>query len=183
MKLRVVSGMLRGRILTVPQRDLTFRPTRERIRESVAAILTPRIANAVVADLCAGSGMFGFEMISRGAQRAVFVESDHFRCQLIREHAERFGVSMACRIVERDITLFISSCSDRFDIVYYDPPYDDMRLSDAVPRLLRLLSDKGVLVYERRNLKGRRPETPDVDSPQPFDRRTYGETEIYIFRR
>ena len=181
MKLRVVSGTLKGRVVTVPPRDAVFRPTRERVREGVADILSSRIAGAVVADVCAGSGIFGFEMISRGAQRVVFVENDQFRCRLIREHAERFGVEKACRIVAKEIQAFVDCCNDRFDIVFCDPPYDDYQAAEKVPSLFRLLVKGGILIHERRAVKGKQPQQPIVGVPQPFDRRIYGETEICLF--
>ncbi|MBN1577139.1 MAG: RsmD family RNA methyltransferase [Chitinispirillaceae bacterium] len=181
MKLRVVSGVLKGRVLTIPQRHGVFRPTRERVRESVADILASRIAGATVADVCAGSGSVGFEMISRGAARAVFVENDRIRGTLIRKHAERFGVIDLCRIVMRKVAAFIDGCSDRFDIIYYDPPYDNERMAEALPSLLELLAERGILVYERSTQKARRTREQPDGMPQPFDRRRYGETEICLF--
>jgi len=181
MKLRVVAGSLKGRILAIPSRDQGFRPSRERVREAVAAILAPRIYGARVADICAGSGIFGFEMISRGARGAVFVENDRFRGAVIGKHAQRFGVADSCRIVVRDAVAFVDKCSDPFDIVYYDPPYDDVRMAKAVPLLLRLLAEGGVLAYERRSVKKRQRPESLFGMPQPFDCRVYGETEIYMF--
>ncbi|MBN1309155.1 MAG: RsmD family RNA methyltransferase [Chitinispirillaceae bacterium] len=180
MKLQVVSGILKGRVLTIPRPCGAFRPTRERVRESVADILARRIAGAAVADVCAGSGIVGFEMISRGAARAVFVDDNRSRCSLIRKHAERFGIIGSCRIVMREVAAFIDGCSDRFDIIYYDPPYDDVRMAAAVALLCGLLTNKGILVYERRTLTRRKRELP-VEMPPLFDRRSYGETEICLF--
>lgn len=181
MKLRIISGTLRGRYLTIPERDITFRPTRERIRESVADILSLRFPGAVVADVCAGSGAAGFEMVSRGASTATFVESDRVRCALIRDHAKRFGVDGQCRVAQQDVTAFTRSCTDRFDIIYYDPPYDEPWAITFLPALMALLGSGGVLVYEKRSGKGRGNDAAPADAPQPFDRRAYGETEICFY--
>lgn len=183
MKLRIVSGTLRGRTVTVPKRDRMFRPTRERVRESVADILNPYIAGAVVADLCAGSGLFGFEMVSRGAREAVFVELDPFRCKSIRNHAERFDVQSLCRFATQDVRAFIDTCNTRFDIIYFDPPYDDKPLNEIVQRLLTLLSDKGILVHERRSRAPRQLSDRSGAVPNFFDCRIYGETEVCFYKK
>ena len=183
MKLQVVSGILKGRVVTTPRRDGALRPTSERVRESIADILSPRITSATVADVCAGSGIVGFEMISRGAAKAVFIDNDRIRCTLIREHAERFGIIDSCRIVMQKVSSFIDCCNDRFTIIYYDPPYDNERMAEMIPSLLGLLTERGVLVYERRTVKARRVQEPRTGMPHPFDRRSYGETEICMFRR
>jgi 16S rRNA (guanine966-N2)-methyltransferase len=181
MKLRIVSGTLRGRYLTIPERDGTFRPTRERVRESVSGILTSRLPGALVADVCAGSGGMGFEMLSRGAAEATFVEPDRFRCKLIREHAQRFGVDGQCRVAAQEVVSFISSCTERFDIIYFDPPYDETWSVAVLPALTGLLAADGVLVYERRSSRGRGTTDASSGAPEPFDRRVYGETEICFY--
>jgi 16S rRNA (guanine966-N2)-methyltransferase len=180
MKLRISSGTLRGRYLTIPQRDETFRPTRERVRESVADILMPKVAGSLVADVCAGSGGMGFELLSRGASGTVFVEPDRFRSRYIQEHAQKFGVADRCRVIGSDAGAFARACTDRFSIIYFDPPYDEAWGSTLLPLLARLLAAGGVLVYERRSSKGR--ESLAIDGmPEPFDRRVYGESEICFF--
>jgi 16S rRNA (guanine966-N2)-methyltransferase len=184
MKLRIVSGSLKGRYLIIPERDCSFRPTGERVREAVADILTPRIEGASIADICAGSGAFGFELLSRGARRCVFVESDRHRVKLMQTHAERFGITGRCGMVAGDLDAFLCGCSERFDIIYFDPPYDDRQCDRVIPSLLTLLSDEGVLVHEcRSRRKGGAMAEPAVNDPPPFDRRRYGETEVRFFTK
>jgi 16S rRNA (guanine(966)-N(2))-methyltransferase RsmD len=183
MKLRIISGALRGRFVTIPERYRAFRPTRERIRGSVADILSQNISQAAVADLCAGSGIFGFEMLSRGAKRVVFVENDKYRGKLIRQHAARFGVEEQCRYVMRDVQQFIYQCKEFFNIIYFDPPYDDQLLPNVMAKLVKLLSKNGILVYERRTTAKGRKTTASFDDISSYDRRRYGETEILLFKR
>ncbi|MBN2188552.1 MAG: RsmD family RNA methyltransferase, partial [Chitinispirillaceae bacterium] len=83
MRLRIIAGVLRGRILQCPGRQLAFRPTLERTRTAMADMLQPRIGGSITADLCAGSGAFGFEMLSRGAARVDFIENDRRAAELI----------------------------------------------------------------------------------------------------
>ena len=64
--LRIIAGEWRGRIIKAPPGS-HVRPTRDRIREAWLSIVHPYLPDARVLDLCAGSGAFGIEALSRGA--------------------------------------------------------------------------------------------------------------------
>ncbi|MBE0602710.1 MAG: RsmD family RNA methyltransferase, partial [Deltaproteobacteria bacterium] len=68
--MRVVAGRWRGRTLRAP-RGLAVRPTTDRVRESIFAILGERVAGAKVLDLFSGTGAMAIEALSRGASGAV----------------------------------------------------------------------------------------------------------------
>src|SRR5260370_16244163 len=72
-ELRVIAGSAKGRILQPPRTSAT-RPITDRAKESLFAILTPRIPRARFLDLFAGTGSVGIEALSRGCAHAVFVE-------------------------------------------------------------------------------------------------------------
>ena len=72
--LRIIAGELRGRRIPVPPGDV--RPTGERAREALFAILADRVVDARVLDAYSGSGALGFEAISRGAAELVLAEAD-----------------------------------------------------------------------------------------------------------
>lgn len=181
MKLRIVSGLLKGRTIHGPDKDLSFRPTLERTRQSIADMITPRCAaGALAADLCAGSGAFGFEMLSRGARRVDFVENDKTRAALIRDHAEKFGVLSACRILMKDIVAFLRSSDEKYDIVFFDPPYDASHLNGLVPELMKKVAPGGVLLYQRRRLSGKEAAKRPAHE-LPTEIKTFGDTIVEIF--
>lgn len=72
--MRITGGEFCGRNLAVPKSD-AIRPTQDRVRESVFAMLAPEIAEVDFLDLFAGSGSVGLEALSRGAKRATFIEA------------------------------------------------------------------------------------------------------------
>lgn len=185
MKIRLVAGDLKGRTLSLTQRDNEFRPTQGRIREAVANILMPVVHGATVADLCAGSGACGFELLSRGAAKVVFVEQDRFRCKGLVKHAERFGVSARCKVIPGDYHVFLGHTTSRFDIIYLDPPYD-MSVTPESERLLhKILTSNGILVYERRSVKKRINDEiiPRFDGLTLEENRLYGMTELFFYRK
>ncbi len=81
------------------------------------------LTGGVALDLYAGTGCVGFEAISRGAARVVFVESDRNTAELISRNAHELGVENACEIVRMKAEEFVKQCSEKFDVAYVDPPY------------------------------------------------------------
>lgn len=182
MRLRIVSGRLGGRYIQWAMGSGVCRPTKESARESIAEALKARIAGATVADLCAGSGAFGFEMISRGASAVCFVDSNRQCTDHISRHAQLFGVGTSCRILTVDVKRFARKCAETFDIIFYDPPYDRQDLLDLAPELLRLANADGILVCERRCTSLPRSVT-GIPEDVAHRRRTYGRTVVDVFTR
>jgi 16S rRNA (guanine966-N2)-methyltransferase len=178
IRLRIISGFLKGRFISVPETN-NFRPTLERTRESVAEIIKNKLDGAIVADICAGSGAFGFEMLSRGASSVDFIEKDRHRAAQLIKTASQFGLSDQTRVISRDVNSFIKSASGKYDIIFYDPPYDDKDLMYLHEDLVRLLNVDGILLYESRKIhKGAKPSEKKII---PFDIRTFGETVVEFY--
>ncbi len=173
MKLRIIAGQLKRRYIEITGKAAHFRPTKEIVREAVADFLNRNINGARVADICAGSGAFGFEMISRGAQMVCFIENYHARCEYIRKYIHLFNVEDKCRVIKRDVRSYLKKCRYTFDIIYYDPPYDDVTLTEVIPAILPCIATDGILIFERR----RRPYSyPSLSGSVSIETRTYGDT-------
>jgi 16S rRNA (guanine966-N2)-methyltransferase len=182
MKLRIISGILKRRYITVEKRAEKFRPTLERIRQAVAETLQTRIPGAIAADFCAGSGAFGIELLSRGAGHVDFVENDRLRGQCIENHCAVFGVGERCRVFSQDLRRYLGNQRGNYDIIFFDPPYDDAALASLVPDLGKLLKTDGVLVYER-DKSGAEQGVKLSRESYEVEVRRYGDTAIeYITR-
>jgi 16S rRNA (guanine966-N2)-methyltransferase len=177
MRLRIVSGSLGGRLLRCPEKQLSFRPTLERARKSLADMLRSRVAGSVVADLCAGSGAFGFEMLSNGADKVDFVENNDRCAALLREHAGTFGVGERCRVIVRDVAEFVRAGAERYNVIFFDPPYDAPGMPLLVPLMQRLLMPGGIVLYQRR-----RQTAAGENKAVPFETRAFGDTVIECHR-
>jgi len=183
MKLRIISGELKGRYILVPD-DAGFRPTLERTRESVAEILKKRLKSGVkAADFCAGSGAFGFEMLSRGAVSVDFVEKERAAALRISENAKRIGVEERVNVICSDINKFIDNRAAFYNVIFYDPPYDDEKLAQLVPELLELLKDGGVLVYERKRRLGEKKIIAVDSEKNMFDARIFSDTVVEFYEK
>ncbi len=174
--LRITGGRYRGRRLEVPR---GVRPTTELARKAAFDILGSRIAGASVLDACAGSGAYGLEALSRGAVRATFVERDQVAIEFLRRNIERLDVAGQASVEMRSVAVVAalarrSGSSATFDVIFYDPPFEESSDQDLA-LLLRLLARGGALVHERGD--GR---TPDVGRA-PDDVRRYGRTRLLFF--
>ncbi len=125
--MRVIAGSLKGRRLEGPEWG-GLRPTSDRLRETLFAILAPRVPGARVLDGYAGTGALGIEAVSRGARSAAFVDDDPRAARLIARNVARCGIAERCVIIRGAVARALESMRGRpgfepFDIVLLDPPY------------------------------------------------------------
>ena len=153
--MRITGGLHRGRRLKTP--GMTLRPTQDRVREAVCSILAERIAEAVVIDLYAGSGAFGFECLSRGAAQVAWVESNAKHARCIKQNLEELGEVASPHYVT-NMTVerwWNQALSIQADIVFADPPYDKYGLGKQLQNTLSetkrssILTPNGCLVFEQ----------------------------------
>ena len=125
-RLRVIAGSAGGRRLVAPGRGA--RPTTDRVKESVfAALGDARLADAAVLDLYAGSGALAIEALSRGASRAVLVETARDAVTAIETNLEATGFAERARVVASPVGAFLGRevpADAPFDLAFLDPPYE-----------------------------------------------------------
>src|SRR5262245_65625334 len=180
--LRIVAGRLRGRRLGVPPHP-QLRPTSDRVREALFNILGQDLSDFEVLDLYAGSGAIGFEALSRGARRVVFVESDPKLAAAIRRTAEQLGVANESRFVVGRVedVLTRARLGGPYHVIVADPPYEaavEARVVDGVDGG-QLLGMHGTLVVER---DSRNPAEPGRSGLALVRTASYGRTSLDFFK-
>jgi len=124
--MRIIAGKYRSRLIKVPK-DADVRPTKDRIREALFNIITEYISGAEVLDIFAGSGAFGIEAISRGAESATFIDSEKTCIKTIEDNVKTLGINGGkVNLLRMDAFKAIDKlCNEgkKFDIVLLDPPY------------------------------------------------------------
>ncbi|MBT9555998.1 MAG: 16S rRNA (guanine(966)-N(2))-methyltransferase RsmD [Myxococcales bacterium] len=146
--MRIVAGEFGGRVLTVPRHEL--RPTTERVREAVMSMLGPYVPGALVLDVFAGSGAYGFEALSRGAAKVVFVELDAGSCKTLEQNARTLKVEGRVTIHRGAAQRWLPKLTDRFDLLFCDPPYDLDEAAPLLEALAALATPTAHLLYEAR---------------------------------
>jgi 16S rRNA (guanine(966)-N(2))-methyltransferase RsmD len=182
---RIIGGSARGRKLLVP-RGLHTRPTQDAVRESLFNILRHEISDTVVLDLFAGTGALALECLSRGSVRAVLVDHARPAIDVIRRNAESAGFAERAECLCCDWRAALlrikgeARADTAFDLVFLDPPYDRVDLSQVCAVLVAggLLADGALIVAEHR--AGAPPATrpPLIEE----DARRYGDTTVTMFR-
>jgi 16S rRNA (guanine966-N2)-methyltransferase len=145
-RVRIIGGQWGGQRLIFPDAE-GLRPTSDRVRETVFNWLQFHLAGRTVLDCFAGSGALGFEAASRGAGRVVMLERSKRVAAALEENRDRLGASQV-EIICRDARDYLAGSSDRFDVVFLDPPFGKGMVEDFA-RLLEegQLLNSGAMVY------------------------------------
>ncbi len=124
--MRIISGEFKSRKLDF-KCSPSVRPMTDRMKETLFNILGETVRGARVLDLFAGSGSIGLEALSRGAEQAVFVESDPANCKIIFKNIENLGIGKKAKVINKDVFLAmkrLESEGGKYNLIFTDPPYD-----------------------------------------------------------
>jgi len=151
---RVIAGRFGGqRLVSLGKGDPAshLRPTPDRVRESLFSILAARLEfeGLCVLDVFAGTGALGFEALSRGAARVVFVENGRVGQKLVAQNIAKLGVTDQARLVARDATRPGPAVAEA-DLVFLDPPYGSELGQTALSALQQggWIAPKALIVWE-----------------------------------
>ena len=155
MAVRVISGRYKGRNILGFDLDGT-RPTMDRVKESLFAMIQSYLDGAICLDLFAGSGNLGIEALSEGASFVYFCDHNHKAVKTIEKNAENIGIE-DYKVLGMDYIkcldyLMDNECS--FDIIFLDPPYQTDYIEKSLKRIgdSSLLKDTGIIVCESDSL-------------------------------
>ena len=147
--MRIISGTYKGKKLK-EFKGQEIPPTADRAKESLFNILSGCVLGCDFLDLCCGTGSIGVESYSRGASSVTFVDISPKSLSLAKENAQ--SVNLVADFVLSDAISFIKRTSKKFDIIFFDPPYDYTNVLDVLQcvKTNKTLKDGGVFVYERK---------------------------------
>ena len=183
--MRIVAGSAKGRTLEGPKATSRhIRPTADRVRETLFNILGQWLEGQRVLDLYAGTGALGLESLSRGAVRAVLVDSDREALALCRANTDTLGfgaqVEVLAQSAERALEL-LGRRGERFELIFADPPYAAKGVEAVLAGVARLglLAEGGTVVLEH----DRREEAPESHGTlSRVDQRRFGDTLVSFYR-
>lgn len=170
--MRVIAGSAGGIPLVAPRTRGT-RPITDRVKEALFAILGEQVVDAVVVDLYAGSGAIGIEALSRGAERATFVETARPALVALRTNLERTALRPSARVEASTVAHFLAQPTDEpWDLAFLDPPYEERAIVQPLRGLVPHLASDAVVVVKH----FWRTELTDVDGLRRSRQRRFGET-------
>ena len=181
--MRLIAGKFKGR--SIPSaRNATYRPSTGKVKEAIFSILTARSDSVLqafdsmhVLDLCAGTGSFGFESLSRGAAHVTLADCEQRYLEIAESFASQIGAESQMSYIRVDATNLPKS-NKLYDLVFIDPPYNQNIAQIAISALhnKNWLNQgcKVVIEFEKREA---------IEIPKCYreiDCRTYGRTKVMI---
>jgi 16S rRNA (guanine966-N2)-methyltransferase len=184
----ITSGKLKRKTLLTSLKSkskLNYRPSSARTRLAIFNILANAsylsdnfVEGAVVADVCAGSGSFGFEALSRGAKQIYFIDIEQEHIEVARKNAQKLNVIDNVAFIRAD-SANLPKAFEPCKIVYLDPPYRASLASKSVKSLINAgwLAEKNLIIVEL----DKREDIGDMPGLIELDRRLYGKTKIMFY--
>ena len=157
--MRIITGLFKGAKLKTLKGD-SVRPTLDRVKESIFSILEnlfkasdfefEAIENKKVLDLFSGTGNLGLESLSRGASSITFVDKSTLSLNVLKDNIESLKVKDKCQVIKSDSVKFIDRITDKFDLIFLDPPYNQGFVKIILNKIDKneILNINGIIVIE-----------------------------------
>ncbi|HSH53626.1 MAG TPA: 16S rRNA (guanine(966)-N(2))-methyltransferase RsmD [Methylotenera sp.] len=143
---RINAGEWRSRLIKFPDAE-GLRPTPERVRQTLFNWLGQDLTGYQCLDLFAGTGVMGFEALSRGAKSVVMVEKSTSAYKALVDNKQLLKAE-AATVLHQDALQFISGAAQQFNLIFLDPPYQQQWLPKILPELHRHLHSEGFVYVE-----------------------------------
>ena len=175
--MRIIGGNFKGRRFE-PPRNISARPTTDFAKEGLFNILNNQIdfEETTVLDLFAGIGSIGLELASRGCPAVTMIERSEPHIRFIHKVISELGADTVS-VIRGDVFRFLRSCSQKFDLIFADPPYELAELP-TLPDLIfeqKLLAEDGIFILEH-------PKKYSFSEHKNFDsHRSYGNVQFSWF--
>ena len=176
--MRIITGIYKGRRFDIPH-TFKARPTTDFAKENIFNVLNSYIdfEGTTALDLFAGTGSISLELLSRGCQQVVSIEKDRDHHAFIRQCVQKLGAENSV-VIRGDVFRYIKSCSQQFDFIFADPPYQLTELAQ-IPDLIfekGLLKEEGIFVLEHG------AQNDFSNHPHFVEHRKYGSVNFSIFQ-
>jgi len=141
--LRVIGGAFKGRRLRLVPGP-RVRPMPAKLKEALFDIIGERVRGTVILDGFAGTGAVGIEALSRGAEKAIFVEEYYPAVKIIKDNLVKCEAEARGRVIHKEFNrgvILLAKEKVMFDLIFLDPPYK--LLPERNP--LKVIKKRGIL--------------------------------------
>ena len=167
--MRIISGKFKGTKLFLPLDEAT-RPLKDMTKESIFNTLIHfkkfpfKFKNTKILDLYSGTGSFGLECISRGAENVVFIENGKNALKILQKNINKVKIKKNTYIIKQSVSSYLSNIKNfdyRADLIFLDPPYKEKNISELIKKIINInILRKNGMVIIHRNKKSN-DEYPD----------------------
>ena len=176
--MRINTGSAKGtRLETLEGNDT--RPTSEKVKEAIFSAIQFNVGGRHVLDLFCGSGQMALEALSRGATRAVMVDSSRSAVEITKRNAQRTHLFSKCVVLASDYKAYLKATKDKFNLIFLDPPYEDGKMDKLIDELKEhdVIDSNAIIVCET-SMTG----IPREDHFPVAKTYRYGKIAVTIFR-
>jgi 16S rRNA (guanine966-N2)-methyltransferase len=175
--MRVISGFLGRRVIATPRNHRTH-PMSDKARGGIFGVLGD-IKGLEVLDAFAGSGAIAIEAISRGAKSAQTIESDTTAQKVIEANIADLDIADRVKATKAYVNAWSTrNEAKKFDLIFADPPYDDIPYRD-LKKLPVHLKDEGLLIVSMPN----KLRTLTFDGLEEVQLRNYGDAKLVFYKK
>ena len=156
--MRIIGGNLKGKKILNPK-DKSTRPLKDLVRESIFNIIEHsknefvNLDSAKVLDLFSGTGSFGIECISRGAEKVIFFENYLTSTKILKKNLDLLKLNKYSKIIAKDIYNIsqVNLNYKKFDLIFLDPPFKDNKINLLIKIIknMRITSKKSMIIIHR----------------------------------
>ena len=157
--MRIISGKLKGTSLFITQGKKT-RPLKDLVKESIFNLLmhsyktTFKFENSIILDLYSGTGSFGLECLSRGAEKVLFVENEKEALNILKKNIQKLNFKQETKIFNKDVIQLIEKKNIfglKFDLIFCDPPFRNLGIEKLIKLIFdkKLLNKNGIIILHR----------------------------------
>lgn len=174
--MRVISGIYKGRKLAGFDIDGT-RPTMDRVKESMFAMIQDSINESVCLDLFAGTGSLGIEALSNGASKVYFVDNNKEVNKVLKNNLKGMD---KYEIILDDYNKALKYFRDnniQFDIIILDPPYHRLFIN----KILDFIADNNILKEKGKIIAEYEEEHVNTCKFKVYKEKKYKEKTVTIF--
>lgn len=179
--MRIISGKYKGRQIEGFNIDGT-RPTMDRVKESLIAMIQNKLEDSVCLDLFAGSGSIGLELLSNGAKSCVFSDLNPKVIEILKKNVNKLKIEEKIEFLNLDFKKVLEKKKNdgvKFDIIFLDPPYEFNFITPSLNLIdnYELLNDDGIVVCEYEK------EQIDYTNFKVLKEKKYGSKNVIILKK
>ena len=182
--MRIISGKFKSTKLFIPL-DKETRPLKDITKESIFNTLLHlkkfsfKFENAKILDLYSGTGSFGLECLSRGANKVIFVENNQNALKILKKNINKLNIEKKTFIIEQSVFNYLSNANNlnyKVELIFLDPPYKEKNIFELINSIIKLnILRKNTIIIIHRNKKS---EDNYPNNFNIFNIRKYGISKI-----
>ncbi len=181
--MKVISGLLKGREI-IGFKNPGTRPTMDRVKESLFAIIQNDINDKIILDLFSGSGNLAIEAISEGARFAWCNDQNREAFKIINKNIDKLAIKDQVEALNFDFKKALKYLAEKeiaFDLIFLDPPYQTDYIKTSIEQIEKynLLKEQGKIICETDSLD----KIPESDHLEVVKTKKYGDKFVAILKK